>query len=218
MGEWVAYARQLHDKADLPAGSFETHFHVRSGAHRSGEARGQMSAGHRSAGIRHERLASRAGNDVEVGGERGRAALDRLRNAVGRVEASWRRAGAERRPVGSRHHGRFSALSQHRTAVQGRSRSREPQHARRCATGHMHRSVNPRNRLAWVRSVGSSRSRLPSTRNRNMSRLPSSAGLDAFGSIFAALDPSGTCRAKRSSTLEGLAITRQPLRPLPVGT
>src|SRR5262245_31754615 len=24
--EWVAYARQLHDKADLPAGSFETHF------------------------------------------------------------------------------------------------------------------------------------------------------------------------------------------------
>ncbi len=24
--EWVAYARQLHDAADLPAGSFETHF------------------------------------------------------------------------------------------------------------------------------------------------------------------------------------------------
>jgi hypothetical protein len=24
--EWVAYARQLHDKSDLPAGSFETHF------------------------------------------------------------------------------------------------------------------------------------------------------------------------------------------------
>src|ERR1039458_7709615 len=24
--EWVAYARQLHDSADLPAGSFETHF------------------------------------------------------------------------------------------------------------------------------------------------------------------------------------------------
>jgi len=24
--EWVAYARQLHDQSDLPAGSFETHF------------------------------------------------------------------------------------------------------------------------------------------------------------------------------------------------
>ena len=27
--EWVAYARQLHDEADLPAGSFETHFSSR---------------------------------------------------------------------------------------------------------------------------------------------------------------------------------------------
>src|SRR5262249_7290129 len=35
------------------------------------------------------------GEDVEVGGERGRAALERLRNAVGRVEASWRPASAE---------------------------------------------------------------------------------------------------------------------------
>lgn len=34
-------------------------------------------------------------DDVEVGGERGRAALDRLRNAVGRVESSWRPASAE---------------------------------------------------------------------------------------------------------------------------
>ena len=24
--EWVAYARQLHDQSDLPAGGFETHF------------------------------------------------------------------------------------------------------------------------------------------------------------------------------------------------
>ena len=33
--------------------------------------------------------------DVEVGGERGRAALNRLRNAVGRVDASWHPATAE---------------------------------------------------------------------------------------------------------------------------
>ena len=34
-------------------------------------------------------------DDVEVGGERGREALDRLRNVVGRVESSWRPATAE---------------------------------------------------------------------------------------------------------------------------
>jgi hypothetical protein len=34
-------------------------------------------------------------DDAEVGGQRGREALDRLRNVVGRVEASWRPASAE---------------------------------------------------------------------------------------------------------------------------
>ena len=34
-------------------------------------------------------------DDIEVGGEWGRSALDRLRNAIGRVEASWRPASAE---------------------------------------------------------------------------------------------------------------------------
>jgi len=33
--------------------------------------------------------------DVEVGGLRGREALDRLRNVIGRVESSWRPASAE---------------------------------------------------------------------------------------------------------------------------
>ena len=32
---------------------------------------------------------------MEVGGQRGREALDRLRNVVGRVESSWRPASAE---------------------------------------------------------------------------------------------------------------------------
>jgi hypothetical protein len=32
---------------------------------------------------------------VEVGGIRGREALDRLRNVIGRVESSWRPASAE---------------------------------------------------------------------------------------------------------------------------
>jgi predicted AAA+ superfamily ATPase len=34
-------------------------------------------------------------DDVEVGGQRGREALDRLRNVIGRVESSWRPASAE---------------------------------------------------------------------------------------------------------------------------
>ena len=34
-------------------------------------------------------------DDVEVGGQRGREALDRLRNVVGRLESSWRPASAE---------------------------------------------------------------------------------------------------------------------------
>src|SRR5437763_851918 len=34
-------------------------------------------------------------DDVEGGGQRGREALDRLRNVVGRVESSWRPASAE---------------------------------------------------------------------------------------------------------------------------
>ena len=34
-------------------------------------------------------------NDVEVGGQRGREALDRLRNVIGRIGSSWRPASAE---------------------------------------------------------------------------------------------------------------------------
>jgi len=93
--EWVAYARQLHDQGDLPAGTFETHFTFSQALTESAK------------GAKHCLLvislpASDASgsphiqaDDVEVGGERGRAALDRLRNAIGRVEASWRPASAE---------------------------------------------------------------------------------------------------------------------------
>ena len=93
--EWVAYARQLHDNDDLPGGSFETHFTFAQALTESAKLAKQcllvisLPASERSG------LAAHAAEDVEVGGERGRAALDRLRNAVGRVEASWRPASAE---------------------------------------------------------------------------------------------------------------------------
>ncbi len=93
--EWVAYARQLHDAADLPGGSFETHFTFAQALTESAKLAKNcllvisLPASDTS-GSQHARA-----DDVEVGGERGRAALDRLRNAVGRVEASWRPASAE---------------------------------------------------------------------------------------------------------------------------
>lgn len=93
--KWVAYARQLHDQSDLPAGSFETHFTFAQALTESAKAAKQcllvisLPASDTS-GSPHT-----VADDVEVGGERGPAALDRLRNAIGRVETSWRPASAE---------------------------------------------------------------------------------------------------------------------------
>jgi len=89
--EWVAYARQLHDQGDLPAGTFETQFTFAQALTEAAKA------------AKHCLLvislpASDTADhtaDVEVGGQRGREALDRLRNVVGRVESSWRPASAE---------------------------------------------------------------------------------------------------------------------------
>jgi len=93
--EWVAYARQLHDASDLPGGSFETHFTFAQALTESAKLARQCLLvislpASDTTGSPHAPV-----DDVEVGGERGRAALDRLRNAVGRVESSWRPASAE---------------------------------------------------------------------------------------------------------------------------
>jgi len=92
--EWVAYARQLHDASDLPAGSFETHFTFAQALTESAKLAKQcllvISLPTSDTASPHAQT-----EDVEVGGERGRAALDRLRNVIGRVEASWRPASAE---------------------------------------------------------------------------------------------------------------------------
>lgn len=93
--EWVAYARQLHELSDLPAGSFETQFTFSQALTESAKLAKQCLLvislpASDTIGSPHA-----IADDVEVGGERGRAALDRLRNAVGRVEAPWRPASAE---------------------------------------------------------------------------------------------------------------------------
>lgn len=93
--EWVAYARQLHDQTDLPAGSFETQFTFAQLLTESAKLAKNcllvisLPASDTS-GSPHTQA-----DDSEVGGQRGREALERLRNVVGRVESSWRPASAE---------------------------------------------------------------------------------------------------------------------------
>ena len=93
--EWVAYARQLHDQSDLPAGGFETQFSFAQVLTESARLASNcllvisLPASDTS-GSPHSQA-----DDVEVGGQRGREALDRLRNVVGRIESSWRPASAE---------------------------------------------------------------------------------------------------------------------------
>ena len=94
--EWVSYARQLHDESDLPAGSFETQFTFAQTLTEAVKATENCllvvslpasdTSGHGSHGD---------ADDAEVGGIRGREALERLRNVVARVESSWRPASAE---------------------------------------------------------------------------------------------------------------------------
>ncbi|MEF3274730.1 MAG: DUF499 domain-containing protein [Chloroflexus sp.] len=92
--EWVAYARQLHDQSDLPGGSFETQFSFAQALTEAARlARNcllvvSLPASDTASGRDQA-------EDVEVGGLRGREALERLRNVIGRVESSWRPATAE---------------------------------------------------------------------------------------------------------------------------
>ncbi|HRW61521.1 MAG TPA: Swt1 family HEPN domain-containing protein, partial [Defluviicoccus sp.] len=93
--EWVAYARQLHEEGDLPGGSFETHFTFAQALTEAAKlakhcllvislpASDTATSPHAQA------------DDEEVGGARGRAALARLRNVIGRVESSWAPASTE---------------------------------------------------------------------------------------------------------------------------
>jgi predicted AAA+ superfamily ATPase len=93
--EWVAYARQLHDQGDLPAGSFETQFTFAQALTESAKlAKNCLLV--ISLPASDTTVSPHAQTeDVEVGGQRGREAFDRLRHVVGRVEASWRPATAE---------------------------------------------------------------------------------------------------------------------------
>ena len=93
--EWVAYARQLHDDSDLPAGSFETHFSFAQTLTESARAANSCLLVISLPSSDTATSPHAQSEDEEVGGLRGRAALARLKNVIGRVESSWTPASTE---------------------------------------------------------------------------------------------------------------------------
>ncbi len=79
--EWVAYARQLHEGSTLPAGTFDTQFTFAQALSESAKAAKNTLL-----------VVSVPASDNEIGGEWGQRALARIKNAIGRVESSWRPA------------------------------------------------------------------------------------------------------------------------------
>src|SRR5690606_6351985 len=92
---WVAYARQLHDEPDLPGGGFETQFTFAQALTESAKLAGNCLLVVSLPASDSQDSPHTQADDVEVGGIRGREALDRLRNVIGRLESSWRPASAE---------------------------------------------------------------------------------------------------------------------------
>lgn len=97
--EWVAYARQLHERADLPGGDFETHFTFAQALTESAKDAKNcllvVSLPASEGGPVTSPHARTQTEDMEVGGTRGREALERLSHLVQRLEASWRPATPE---------------------------------------------------------------------------------------------------------------------------
>ena len=93
--EWVAYARQLHDTPDLPAGSFETQFSFAQALTESVKLAKNCLLVVSLPASENPTGSQFSADDIEVGGQRGREALERLSNVIGRMESSWRPATAE---------------------------------------------------------------------------------------------------------------------------
>lgn len=90
--EWVAYARLLHGREDLPGGNFEGQFTFAQTLTELAKAiPGVMLIV--SVPASHDPKDRNArGNEAEVGGVRGQEALERLQNVVGRLGKHWRPA------------------------------------------------------------------------------------------------------------------------------
>lgn len=95
--EWVAYARQLpfSNEPAIPGGRFEVHFTFAQALTEAANSapRCQLVVSLPASDTATSPHAQ--GDDMEVGGERGRSALDRLSNVIGRLESTWRPATPE---------------------------------------------------------------------------------------------------------------------------
>jgi predicted AAA+ superfamily ATPase len=82
--EWVSFLRQLYHVSHLPAGSFDANLTFAQALTEAARA------------VDHTLVvASLPASDIEIGGEGGRAALERLRNTFSRVAETWRPASTE---------------------------------------------------------------------------------------------------------------------------
>lgn len=79
--EWVAYARQLHEGSNLPAGTFDTQFTFAQTLSESAKTAKQTML-----------VVSIPASQNEIGGSWGMEVLDKLKNAIGRVESPWKPA------------------------------------------------------------------------------------------------------------------------------
>lgn len=82
--EWVAYLRNMYKVDGLPSGSFEANLTFAQALTEAVKAvpRAQV-------------VASVPASQIEIGGEGGKEALDRIKNTFGRIESSWRPASTE---------------------------------------------------------------------------------------------------------------------------
>jgi predicted AAA+ superfamily ATPase len=94
--EWVAHARQLVGKDDLPAGTFDSNFSFAQELTEAARAckKTLVVASVPASGDQRERESPWV-EDIEVGGEAGKTALRRIENVFGRMQSPWRPASAE---------------------------------------------------------------------------------------------------------------------------
>ena len=81
--EWVAYVRQLYHSPGLPAGSFDANLTFAQALTEATRASPKALL-----------IASLPASQIEIGGEGGQQALDRLKNTFSRMESSWQPATA----------------------------------------------------------------------------------------------------------------------------
>jgi uncharacterized protein len=77
--EWVAFVRQLYANNELPAGTFDSNMTFVQALSEAVKATPGALL-----------VASLPASQIEIGGEGGTVALERLKNTFGRIDSSWR--------------------------------------------------------------------------------------------------------------------------------